>query len=946
MTLTTTTLPLTVTKGRTAVAFELDALVGPRINQITDDSSLNLEASTDVGDSFSALGGTIRDVNGTMWVIRGVDQSGAFLTVTGADAELYQVYDAVTLSDGSEANIFEWRGISTGAVGGDKLWVRVAAIDPDSGDGVRWAGWFGRESGASFRVTEFAYPAINLTSYAEAGSGTYIEKAYRQRLIVANATPLLDGTNAYNRNVGMMAARRAVFGAERVTGHPAPGLHMPWWATVGGNPSNAATYRKVFMVRAEDQDIRFPYFKRLRWRVLDTGSAATMKMHFAHCPRLAAGFGLRNENPRGDHLRLHLRNWDNSDGPTWTPVTETFLAADQNWWYDCCEKHRTWYQAQSGFLPVRQNPYASPLRTGGLLATSLHGRASGESKEVADASEAAWTLMERTWFPILAEYLKNQSEFPVEGRLGYHRQNPSLKWWGTLSQPDRDFDTLVTHLPETINLLNTAGWKQSIYTIWVEFLYGEDADNWGWTSNEFVDSITGVDEFGQATTRSSTTSPPRSDESITNRAVRLIQERPEWVEAVRAATKRIAERLNLTGIYFDVFGAAAQLHSNHDTIEPWGHNQYVEFEQQAIKSVKDDFGSDFLVLTESVTEGMTAADAASESFNLKPFLQMNWEDRWESFLAGGNAGAGAGNQQMLDTPIQMRDPTVPLWQATHNIDQPSFAFNVVSTLGYHENSPLMVSGATIAEGTSGGLTTAEWTDVNCFGHACTWVVGHKPLNWEERTNFDLTPIVTSGGVGKTGYDGAGPAFMTFFLELYRNQAESLAGKFIVDGNMLRPMIVDYDDAQVQMEDNPGAPFRLAMQTAGIQVVSSTFTFYPVAFNQNSPVSNDVFTRFVDADNQVPAVLHTMWKSTIDDSVGCVLVNWTSAAADWEGTFTPALFGLSEGVDITITRRGATISPISNVTGSTFTVRSDATSGGDAYIGHLPARSITILEFSN
>lgn len=936
MTLTTQTLPVTVTNGRTELTFSLDATVGPKLSSLVDDDgvrTVTMEPCADLGASITAPDGEeVEDVNGCLWVLRAADANGNTYTITPATAAFYQVYDTVTMANGDEATIIEYRGITSRGPDADKFWVRVAAIVPNSGDGIRWSGWFGRESGSSLFVYEFVYPAINLTSYA-GGAGDFITQAYRQRLLTSNATAFLDGTYAVNRSVGQLAKRNILGSRERLYGHPGPGMHMPFWATIAGNPAHAATYRACAMVYARDQDGHNAYFKRFRWRVLSDGSAkVTMRCHFAHMPRRSAEFGLRTEVSPDGPLRLHSRAFDNSGGPTWSPVLETFEAADNNWWYDCCAKYRASFQANTPtFLPTRSQIGISPIKRGGLLATSLHGEPTRR-----DFSRGNWRNHEIDWYPVFKAWLEGQSDFPVAGRLVYHRQTASERNWGGLSQPNRDLDTFVSILRETIATLNENGWRNSIYSIWVENLLSDP--RWGWDEHEFRDSAYVVNELGQDEVRD-LTFVVNGEETRRDYAVRVQQEREAWKRGVQEAVTRLARELEIGAIYLDVFGAAAKPSSVHQAIEPWGHNQWVAAEREAIARIKQSLGDEFVCLVESQAEGLTNIDSGADSLTPRPFLHLSWEPLYEQVLAI-IGGAGPAVSALTDPPIQMRDPNPPMWQCVHNIDQPSYALNIVSSLAYHENSDLLASG---------GTDDDDWLSANCFAHAANWIVGHKPMAWEERTNIEgYTPIVDRAGTARStnpfsanalDTGGVGTTFMSFFRDLYRAQG-ALAGKYLIDGQMQRPLQVDYADPQVQMQNNPGKDLPTAVQIPGLIpfIISSTFTYYPIGVQ-------DVFFSFQNINNRVPAVLHTVWKSDLDDSIGVILVNWTGAPADWEGTVDPTLYGLASGVTVTRKRLGVADAVLGPASG-TFTIRSDATTGGNVYIGHLPARSITVLVLSN
>lgn len=924
MTLAVATLPLTLTNGRTAVTFENDASVGPRIGSVVDDGTLTIEAAADLGAATTEdidpdePDGTIRETDGTFWYAIAY-QGKTRLEASGKDAVLAQVYTK-TLADTSSARVFEYRNVpllraDTGATTGNTIWVRIAAINPASGDGIRFAAWFGFETGFTARVTELHFPAFMVQEYS-GGGGTYVENAYRSRYMFGSSLGGISNEWNHNRNFGMAINRGFIrnqaggatqgrFAGERMLSHPVPFLQMPYMAIVAADPAVAGTYRRVFMVQCKDQDGLNPYFKRLRYRPVNTGTAAYMKASFALMPRTSAEFGLRDEEAPDGGLRFRERVTGNSGGPTWTLEVQTFASADNNWWYDVVDRYRTQWQASATPTPVRDQSEAwSGKRTGGAAYVGVHATtALRETHE-------DWQAFERVWPRIAKEYLG----LPTLA----HRQNVVAEsLFGGLIHPNREATNVASHIPETNRILAEQGLLPSIYFILMAKILSPDYD----TPDQNL-WVSLADETGDGVLRTENPLDTRDFDSF-----RVIRDRPDFPDQLASIVRNMADRITLKAAYLDVFGAGDQPNLQAMSGDGWGHNNRSDTERRIATAVRQALGEDSAVLAEGVLEGCTW-DSGTEVFNLRPFYHLKLEEQYDAALA--TLSGGTAVTTMTDTPTQMRDGSPPMWQTVHNLESPSFSFTSVADFGNVQGSFLLASG---------GLTGPQWVDFNSFHWAAAWIVGHKPMSIEDRSNYDLRPLQDEFGTA-TDADPSGFAGPNLFA-FVRNMAQCygpFAGAWLINGELQRPLVVDYDGATTDLEDNPGTPLRTTLQAPGTPALNILGpSFYPQGVF-------DVFG-FMNAANQVPAVLHTVWKSDIDGSIAMLLVNWTAGTALWEGTFTPTNYGLTAGVAVTHQRFGASVVDAGTISGASFTIRS-AASGGDVNLGLLPARSITKVLFSN
>jgi hypothetical protein len=937
-----------VTTGRTRVSISHNTTVGPLWSSLVDDPTgtpvtISPIASVDSGDN-----------QGGFWWIEGRDRDGNVYRLTPDDSQFYEMYAPDT--QGSDtAVLLEWRGITTPGID-STLWVRIAVIDASGADGVRLAGWCGREMGDDFEILFFEYPQVYMEQYA-GGTGTQREQAMAQRILAPNNINLLTPEKAQNYTLGVAAKAGASTLTESLSPNPDFGIAdnkatsdtkyhpMPFWpigfvATCALNPATAS-YRTWSMVRFTEYGE--PWAKKITCGVprgQGEDDSQYMQWRFAHLPRLANDWA----NPGSDGLRPDTP-YRNTCGPQWTPEVITGRSTSHAWWWDIASNYRTYYESVRSPSRVSANANIRDYRKGpSFTAVTQYSLKDDGNVPRTNTNFPEWQDGLDWYRDVLQPYLQGVSTFgPATKNTIFHHQVWQWYFNDDVNMPQADLSDVPEWLSAKNESLGVSGWMLSSYYRFALWYY-----QMGWVGEALTDQTSHIIqsiEDGQTIDKQFFTEVFNNvlQETLRFHKVELSLDTTDMAAFAIKVIRRYKDAMNLDSTYADTFGGAWRPDAVRSTKtgEGWGTNKHVSVRRQIGNLIRDGFGSDHTLTTEAVTEWMEDFDLVLGGTNYYFRHQTNgWEVlQYDTGVVGTVVGLTAGEETRITAPqLEDRDPNPPLWQAIHNRWNPQAQFTCEPVTVQRTGSPFV---------TSGGLSETEWLLLNCYAVSTAWIVGSHNTLWIHNINRgpDYMPITTSGGAGASLVPTAGPQYMSFLRELASNVTSAYAGQFLIDGNMERPLEVDYSANNTMITAptsgihdivwNRSAGDQFGLQDAADADGAVTYFTYPTATVASLDAVNN-------ASLTVPAVLCTMWRNPDTNTLGACLVNWSNADADFRFTFNRADYGFSTTVTVNELDTAGTPSALGTSTAASFTI---GNSGATINTGAFGARSFKVLTFT-
>lgn len=285
--------------------------------------------------------------------------------------------------------------------------------------------------------------------------------------------------------------------------------------------------------------------------------------------------------------------------------------------------------------------------------------------------------------------------------------------------------------------------------------------------------------------------------------------------------------------------------------------------------------------------------------------------------------------------------SVPLWNCVYHEYAPA-----LSQCMAFSNAGLATSGLNQVQTIPApGMSSAQFRDLYCFAHALLFAAGSKPtiMSWFGDWNAPLAYLDASGNVAVDRIkdpDRVGLTVLGFLRTMFTAQAMNVAGQFQLYGRMLRPLTVDYADAEVQRAPNPMASCTLTSPILGLVT-------YPTVMNPVQPHINAGLLSLATDSFEVPRVLASMWQSQTGTRA-LILTNWTAATATWAGTFDPALYGFTAGqpYSVKVVLPNGTKQTLGTFTGpvTLHTGTNSAPPTGHLYLGDQLALSARVFTF--
>lgn len=934
----TRSLPYNLARGDAAgyQRFTADATHGVRLNQLND-GSINYSQSvarTSVNEHWDQRPWRLQ-VDARLPITG--EQGSQLETVYLSPAGAAEFNSYTTTLGGEEALVFEWRGIAVHDELRDRLWVRIACVAPSGADTHDWYGWVGHECGSDSRIRLFEYPFLVVPSHATPKGGeTAVEGAWRTRLLLPTNLHQASPQFADNMNVGYLGQ---IVGSTTGTTFRGFQVYHPgsfWWlgfATLCAcNDLDAATYLRCLQVQARDAN---GWLKSLRWHADGTTDICTQL-----APGHVVGYELahgRGKTAQGFDQALTpygANGFDNSYSPRWAVEVTTFVAENEDWWYDAAARYRQTIESTIAPPLITANPNVGQFRKKpGILFATIH---------VEPTATAPWFETIREFADVLLRELQS-TETPLDSsNLVVHHQTWAQNYGDDVNHAAPDFSDEMPGLREHVAALKALGWRVSLYSR-LNGDFGRGFTERLGTAFSLLPKEDGSDSLIP------TVLPLRGIDRV---EAKWRKSFPSFrLAALRAVLLPIVARYQPGCVYLDSYSGGNTIEGEpvdgmslrHVTGN--GGRYYTDQKVQMaidtraeVRAASRAFGTnpdlEAIVMSE-VAEEHAVWDWHGRHYAYHEMHLDLADDRCMAVLVGGLAPASA-----TDYPLRTRALKPPLWQCVHNRHWPTGAF----TNGFDLTD---LETCDIQQATGQGLTPTSWLNNKCLPVALAFVQGiHQIMVSQFMDVARLPAILNEHGevANNTAHDptGVGRVFLAFVRALLRGCSADTGFDFLVEGRMLRPLEVDHasplvgttpnpaqDYQDVRYYDNPTSSFEA-------RAVNSNWFVY----NQAGPPS----VRYGNMDFEVVDVLHTVWEAE-DGTIGIVLINWTQADAAWEGTVVPARYGLAGTVTVSARQNGGSPIVLGSSAAASFTIRSSAAVGGDVHLGFLPPRSITVLELT-
>lgn len=909
----TQALPFTAAAGTVRGTFASSVTLGAYLSLLFDDSGTGI-----VHTPCADLHTVESTLNRSLWRITGKTKSGATFDVGPAQAASFIARASVaTTSVPGTAWIFEWRGVAiAGAPDGDTLWVRIAVLAPSGGTNrLCWLGWCGREVGNSARIETFIYPVIALQNYcAPDAAESELESGRRLRLLV----PMNEQNTMPLQVCNMPVAALAQVGMpERTVGHIGPVWFSAFAATCSCTPFDTDNVRRIFMLQVRDGD---DHHSTLAFRCIQDPSDVYVMLKLGQSVPFERGFARGPIEP-GVHgaMLFPESTWGNSAGPRTIVELHAFQAATDDWWYDCADRYRTMMlEERLDLVRKINNPDLATFGKGPnlLIATMTFA-----------PKPARLPYLTNELLQLVDLYLAAhaQSDVSLTNRVLVH-----LQLWQNghqnVNNCNPNFEDIVPEVYSCVAALKERGVRVSLYMI---------------AQNDFLDTswyrAKGLDVLLAHTLDGS---PRQADDAEGLHFVQYDRRDPNFHHDVPFRIHlEIVGKVGTTACYTDAFtggvdtlgvsggeGGARCASGNDQRAYVKGQKATIARLRELMRNKPNGVDPDFPVFAEAQQEGLPT-DWQGGGYEMIPgHVDLGDETFLELIY-----GVGLVPTQFTDSPVQLRVPIPPIFQCINSRFVNVGRFSVTPTTGVLSTSSLQTPGH--------GLTAAQWLDSLCCAWAVLRIQGICSFLFGHNSDYLRGPATIDGGgniqVHPENPTGEGVTFLAFSKALFQALRFDHAGQFLQDGTMQRPLQLDWPSGRIASAVNPASYYTNVYGRDGVLPALESFWFI---YHQGLlPTGEAAF--------QVPKVLHSVWKAN-DDTIGIVLINWTSAAADWEGTVQPSLYGFGAGARTVsrLTLGGAPV-VLGASAAATFTLRSAAAPGGTIYLGHLAARSITVLKIT-
>jgi len=873
--------PFDIDGTKVLAQFTADATVGVKWSLFRDKVGGNFDYTPTLDDTA-----THDTFNGGLWLL-----DCAHKPSPGDDRVLVGPEDAAdftayTIDGVSDTLMMEWTGVAVpGAADGDTFWVRmICQLEAAGDDNVKWYGWFGREKGASVSADFFTYPrmivqqTVTVATTAEAAS-------QRCRLLTPLSAPNgfdqfsnADMLHRFETTDSTYGATTSGFLATSNNTNPMLRTLPPWTRSRYPNPywqlqfaalcackADEAEYLRTLYIQARDAN---GWDKFLETRVIETsGSDRYQMMCVAHqCPHEKAFTPDTITSGTGDEVR-YPAEWANSFGPRYQVETAAFTAASDDWWYDCADRYRTWYEAAESPPTFKTNPNGGPTRTDPLFLVATIQIDPNDDVDFANQIGTIASILDRQMRSTLvgetARVLHCQT---------YWKDADGVLFRGVQNIP---FDgSVVENLTDRFSRAKGRGFNTSVYVNPAELRYrpsasGVRALRGGENANAELNAILGG-------------SPAMTE---------------GWEDEITYALSVAGAG---SGIYMDVFLGARLINYNargSETPTGVGNSSFpAKARKRAfIEFVRSRLGNDAVIASESAEEGVYGLDWMGQGYTFYPS---------HTLLADADIDTTVFSLSRLphssatDVP-SARNLNPPLWNAVHHEWAPA------GVLCGALNSVPLATNTRHHAGSGGGSTDAGMTDTQFrenqnFAVACPWSQGYfahcfSVFHYDHELILDLD--LTGSDSGNTG-----APIWAFYKTLYEALREDYGGQFLRFGRMQRPLQVDYTSADVERDTNPANHWTYIQDwadggripTSSVADAQKQAMHYSNYFAYMTTATLDLpDNRWGNNAFEVPRVMHSCWQNVSAGTIGIVFVNWSpTATAAFRGTFDPTLYGIT------------------------------------------------------
>lgn len=872
-------LPYTLEGTNIGLTFTADTKVGAVISEIEDKQTASFPYSPAGDDTGSTFDGRTFNLLCRL-------SSGATVNIGPnlSTGTLFQLYGPFTTASDGAAVMMEWRNVAiTGAIESDTVWVRVVCeITDDADDEILFWTWVGREKGRSASIDEIGAPFVVLKGFStERGVESNIEGQVRCRAIMPHNSNLqLTGIPSQNIDVAYTSISSVIGGT---LDHPSPVGVLPLVALCNANDqeSTASDYLRVFHMQAKDEET---WKKRIRFTGAGQfSSAAWVRCEIVQIP----SYLMDHAGALEDDGFPPASRYGNSYGPRYPVAVACYTALTYDWWYDVCERYRTWYDGVHSPTRVLDNDERSGMSKDRSLLFAHIQNNFVDASFLPDVETTAG-ILSANFTGAAVKVCHFQSW--TERSLGVGNPYPDLG--------------AISGIEDTIATLQGSGWKTSLYT------HHRNVDS-AWFNREggLSGGMRGI----------TITGAPAStiDDLQLDRAFDRI-------------TARIVGKYGLRAVYFDTYTGSSILHYGRDYGRAWrnhGDKQSAEARAASLARSRADLRSrigdpDFVITAENTEEGIFDLDWVQDGYGFIPFHMILADEEATHALRPTPPA-------MSDHPPQARMMSVPFWQCVHHQWAPAGRLATSFTTKHLYSNTDFYPG-TDPNTTDHGLGEDEWTDFLCGQTAWSYMNGCGitfSIGWDR---FD--PLVDAQG-NESSFDltAAGPDILAFYQELWGWLQPAKAGEFLLYGKMLRPLECDYLAATYDTELNPASHAQYLLD----------YDMDGAAGWQNYSTIPTPDYRWGNAEFDVPRVIQCVWENA-DGVIGLVLCNWSRTAAKFLLSFDPTLYGLTT---YDIDQRSLGGSPSSLDTSVTGTVTIGDV-GADYNLGTLDPQTVTVVTFTD
>lgn len=922
-TITPLSLPATMDGTNIALTFKAaaDSKVGVVLDFLREKTTANHDVTMNLED------GAPDDADGRLWEITYTLKPNTTSEATKLHPGMAASFSAFDVSDhvGTDtAYLFQWTGVAVpDALEEDRFTVALIVTLDDDDVVARWYAFVIRERGASVSIDGIEAPIFYIQGPAEPNAGeTHLEGQVRARVLTPHALFVRQPNKGTNTDLFSWCAA----GLEEDARHPNPNQQMQFLALCSMNTNGTTAdpgLRKPLYLGTEDTA---GYVKDYRHKgLIHSDDEGWFRFGVKHFPSYVEVFTSGEDTDYG-----------NSYATPYPVVTGSFpTGADNHFWYDVCDYYRTRMLALNALPPlIEQNP----LRASALCRQPSTWHGFIQLRTFAERNGAdLFGMWERRLDACRAALASEHVSADVD-YIQVQTYCKGVTSAGEIEHPGVNVENPGHPIRESAFGL-ADGAKDFLHNMLDKGVYAIAYSRPGDLKNKL--GYHAIIPAG-AVRVSRDGSMGQSGGSDPNILLDVgAASFPEfWSQKVTGELASVGFR----GQYCDsLAGGGTPFTYPLDTAEHDRHGGAygTTRKREAIAAMKTVLaaGNDpnVVVMSEAVEEFLSdALDITQESYSWYPCHMCLAEPQTRPHLSA-----------VSDLPLAARNLAPPLWQTVYHDRSPGHwqTWHLGNCL-LESNSDFYPSGA------KDGLTAAEMVTAMSMVFGCVYANGSHPAFVNLQSDFigadDHGYLVELDEHGRLVSDpdndptGAGLIVMRFLKRLHESRRRDYAGQFVMFGKMLRPLQVD--SGSIDTVTNPLAVIKTKGDSLGNRVWGMVPQTYSVAGPAEDP-GNALSEAYSDAFS-VPAVLSQMWEAP-DGTVGLVLVNWTSAAADWTGTLDDTLYPITAPYDVDRLVLGDPGNPVSVETAVATGARTISTTGTpDIDLGGaIPAHSVMVLTFS-